>query len=48
MMEFRKVILENVEKKIISQQPYLYIRVTGILKFYEVLYCTHCKGLLCL
>ena len=48
-MDFRKVIYENVEKKtFISQQAYLYIRVTGILKFYEVLFCTYCKGFFCL
>ena len=48
-MNFRKVIFENVEKKTFtSQQTYLYIRVTDILKFHEVLFCTYCKGLLCL
>ena len=31
-----------------SQQTYRYIRVTDILKFFEVLFCTYCKGLLCL
>ena len=46
MLDFWNVIYENVEKKTsISQQAYLYIRV---LKFYEVLFCTYCKGLLCL
>ena len=47
-MDFRKVIYENVEKTFISQQTFLSIRVTGILKFYEVLFCTYCKGLFCL
>ena len=37
-MDFRKVIHENVEKKYF----------TNIFKFYEVLFCTYCKGLLCL
>ena len=32
----------------ISQQMYLYIWVTDILKFYEVLFCAYCKGLFCL
>ena len=32
----------------ISQQTYLYTRVTDLLKFYEVLFCTYFKGLLCL
>ena len=31
-----------------SQQMYLYIWVTDILKFYEVLFCAYCKGLFCL
>ena len=45
-MDFWKVIYENVEKNtFISQQTYLYIRVTDILKFYAVLFCTYCKGL---
>ena len=48
-MDFLKVIDENIKKKkIISQQAYLYLRVTDILKFSEVLFCTHCKGLFCL
>ena len=48
-MDFRKVIYENVKKKTFSSQPtYLYIWVTDILKFYEVLFCAYCKGLLCL
>ena len=37
-MDFRKVIHENVEKK---------KNFTNIFKFYEVLFCTYCKGLLC-
>ena len=36
-MDFWKVIYENVKKKIISQQTYLHIWVTEILKFYEFL-----------
>ena len=47
-MDFMKVIYENVEKKNISQQPYLYLRVTDILKFSEVLFCAYCKGLFCI
>ena len=48
-MDFLEMIYENVEKKtFISQQTYLYLRVTDILKFYEVLFCTYCKGLFCL
>ena len=52
MTDFWKVIYENVKKKkkkirtFISQQMYLYI--TDILKFYEVLFCAYCKGLFCL
>ena len=43
-MDFRKVICENFEKKtFISQETYQYIRVTDILKFYEVY-----EGLFCL
>ena len=46
MMDFWKVIHESVEKKtFISQQSYLYIQVTDILKFYEVLSCAYCKDL---
>ena len=49
MMDLRKVIYENVEKKtFILQQTYLYIRVTDILKFYEVLFYTYCEGFFCL
>ena len=48
-MDFRKVIYENVGKEtFIAQQTYLCIRVTGILKFYEVLFCRYCKDLFCL
>ena len=32
----------------ISQQTYLSIWVRDILKFYEVFFCTYCKGLFCL
>ena len=48
-MDSQKVIYENIEKKtFILQQTYVYIGVTEILTFYEVLFCTYCKGLLCL
>ena len=53
-MSFRKVIYENVKKKNIhfktniSIYYIIIVRVTDILKFYEVLFCTFCKGLLCL
>ena len=47
-MGFRKVIYENVKKKNSFQNKYIYIFVTDILKFYDVLFCTFCKGLLCL
>ena len=48
-IKFLKVIYENAEKKtFISQQAYLYLWVTEILKFSEVLFCTYCKGLFCL
>ena len=48
-MDLLKVICENVEKKtFVSQQAYLYLPVTDILKFSEVLFCTYCKGLFCL
>ena len=39
------MILKMLKKTFISQQTYLYIQVTDILKFYEVLFCTYCKGL---
>ena len=29
------------------QETQLYKQVTEILKFYEVLFCTYCKGLFC-
>ena len=49
MMDLRKVIYENVEKKtLILQQTCLYIRVTDILKLYKVLFCTYCEGFFCL
>ena len=48
-MGFWKVIYENIEKKkAILQQTYLYMQVTDILKFYEVLFCIYFKGLFCL
>ena len=40
-----KIILKMLKRTFISQQTYLYIQVTDILKFYEVLFCTYCKGL---
>ena len=36
------------KKHLFHNSRYLYIRVTDILKFYEVLFCTYCKGLFCL
>ena len=47
-MDFQNVIYENIEKKKNSQQTYVYMWVTEILKFHEVLLCTYCKGLFCL
>ena len=45
-MDFQKLNYENAKKNtFISQQTYLSIQVTDILKFYEVLLCTYCKGL---
>ena len=32
----------------VSQHTCQYVRVTDILKFYEVLFCTYYKGLFCL
>ena len=42
-MDFQKMIHENINLKetFIAQQTYLYIQVTDILKFYEVLFCTY-------
>ena len=42
------LINRSNKKTFISQQTYLHIQVTDILKFYEVLFGTYCKGLLCL
>ena len=36
------------KKNPILQQTYLYMQVTDILKFYEVLFCIYFKGLFCL
>ena len=52
-MNFLKVVIyQNVKKKKKkkknSKQTYLYLRVTDILKFYEVLFFTYCVGLFCL
>ena len=38
----------NNKKTLISQQTYLFMWVTDILKFYEVLFCSYCKDLFCL
>ena len=37
--------MKTSKKTLISQQTYLYLRIRDILKFYEVLFCTYCKGL---
>ena len=48
-MDFWKVIYENVETKKVHFITNISIyMVTDILKFYEVLFCTYCKGLFCL
>ena len=49
-VDFQKVIYEDAEEKktFISQQTYLYIRVTDILKFYEFIFFAGSKGLFCL
>ena len=49
-IDFWKVIYENVGGKNHSfHNKHIYIiRVTDILKFYEVLFCTYRKGLFCL
>ena len=48
-MDFRKVIYENIKKKNIHFTTNISIyTVRDILKFYEVLFCTYCKGLFCL
>ena len=48
-MDFQKVSCESVKKNpFMSQQTYLFIRATDILKFYKVLCCTFCKDLFCL
>ena len=44
--DFRKC--REKKNTFISQQTYLYMQVTGISKFYEVLLCAYCKGLFCL
>ena len=40
---FGKSFMKTLKKKH-SFHNKLYIRVTDILKFYEVLFCTYCKG----
>ena len=40
--------MKTSKETFISQQAYLYLWVTDILKFSEVLFCTYCKGLLSL
>ena len=49
-MDFQKVICENFKKTIhFTINILIYTGwVTDILKFYEVLFCTYCEGLLCL
>ena len=55
-MDFWKVIYENVKKPQKTQKQNInftrnisiYMWVTDILKFYEVLFCTYYKGLFCL
>ena len=43
------LIYEKFKKKHSFHNKYIYIHtVTDILKFYEVLFCTYCKGLFCL
>ena len=42
-MDFLKVIYENVEKKIISQQTSISMDHRHF-EVYEVLFCTYCKG----
>ena len=45
-MGFWKVIYENIEKKPpFYKKHILYMQVTDILKFYEVLFCIYFKGL---
>ena len=44
-MDSQKVIYENIEKKIFISQQTSIKRVTDILKFYDVFFCTYCKGL---
>ena len=43
-MDFQKIIYKNVKKKKkrITANVSIYIWVTDILKFYEVLFCTYC------
>ena len=36
--------MKKAKKSLISQYTYLYVRVTDILKFYEVVFCTYCRG----
>ena len=48
-MDFQKVIYENIEtKKIHFITDISIYKVTDILKFSEVLFCTYCQGLFCL
>ena len=44
-MDFHKVIYGMSKKPSISQKTYLYVHVTDILKFYEVLFCMYCRSL---
>ena len=45
-VDFWKVIYKNIEKKHSFHNKHIYIiQVTDTLSFYEVLFCTYCKGL---
>ena len=47
-MGFWRVTSENVEKKHFITNIYIYIYIViDNLQFYEVLFCTYCKGLFC-
>ena len=42
------IIIIIIIEKWFSQQTYLHMWVTDILKFYEVFFCSYCKDLFCL
>ena len=46
-MDFWKVIYENVKKKKSFHNKHRLKLQTDILKFFEALFCTYCKGLFC-